>query len=180
MKYSSSAVILLLIIKGENAMKTVWKWILGIVIVLVVVAVLVGGAILLRSHFNGVRIVQLERPILQAPGTGKAPFRNNGEGQPGWPGMMPFGGRGYHMRGPGMMGFGGRMPFAGIVGGLFCLGFLTLVILGVVWLVRSLRNPKPVEAAVVVPAAVAVHPCKKCGQPVQEGWNNCPNCGRKQ
>ena len=79
-----------------------------------------------------------------------------------------------------MMGFGGRMPFAGMLGGLFCLGFLTLVVLGVVWMVRGRRNPKPVEAAVVVPAVVAVHPCKKCGQPVQEGWNNCPNCGRKQ
>ena len=100
--------------------------------------------------------------------------------------MMPFGrggggGNGWHMRGPGMMGFGGRIPFAGIFGGLFCLGFLTLVVLGIVWLVRSRRNPKPVEAAVVVaPAVVAVHPCKKCGQPVQEGWNNCPNCGKKQ
>ena len=94
--------------------------------------------------------------------------------------MMPYGGRGYHMRGPGMMGFGGGMPFAGIFGGLICLGFLALVVLGIIWLVRGRRNPMPVEAAVVAPVAVAVHPCKKCGQSVQEGVNYCPNCGRKQ
>ena len=162
-------------------MRKVWKWIIGIVIVLVVVAALVGGAFLLHSRFNEVRVVQLARPIQQAPGTGKMPFRGNGEGQPGWPGMMPYGGGGYHMRGPGRMGFGGMMPFAGFFGGLFCLGFLALVILGVVWLVRGRRNPKPVEAAVVVaPTALTVHPCKKCGQPVQEGLNYCPNCGKKQ
>jgi hypothetical protein len=164
-------------------MNKVWKWIIGIVIALVVVAALVGGAFLLRSQFNEVRNVQLARPVQQAPGTGNTPFNENGEGQRGWPGMMPYGGRGYHMRGPGMMGFGGRMPFAGIVGGLFCLGFLALVVFGIVWLVSGRRNPKPVEAAVVAapaPVAVTVHPCKKCGQPVQEGWNHCPNCGKKQ
>jgi len=161
-------------------MKKVWKWIIGIVIVLLVVAVLVGGAFLMRSRFNEVRAVQLSRPAQQAPGFGKTPFGDEGQGRPGWPGMMPYGGRGYHMRGPGMMGFGGGMPFAGVFGGLICLGFLTLVVLGIIWLVRGRRSPMPVEAAVVTPAAVAVHPCKKCGQPVQEGWNHCPNCGRKQ
>ena len=164
-------------------MRKVWKWIIGIIIVLVVVAALVGGAFLLRSQFNGVHVVQLNRPGVQVPGNDRTPFRNNGQGQPGWPGMMPFGGRGYPMRGPGMMGFGRMMPFAGMLGGLFCLGFLALVILGIVWLVRGRSNPKPVEAAVVAPSmvsAVPTHTCKKCGEPVQDGLNYCPNCGKKQ
>ena len=173
-------------------MRKVWKWIIGIVIVLVVVAAVVGGAFLLRSNFNGIaRAVHVVRPGGQVPGTGQGPFGYNGQGQRGGPGwMMPFGGeRGYHMRGPGMMGFG-MFPFAGIFGGLLFLGFLVLVVLGIVWFVRSQNRPQMAAAssnmtAASVPeppvsSAVDVHPCKKCGQPVQEGWNHCPNCGKKQ
>jgi hypothetical protein len=170
-------------------MRKVWKWIIGIAIVLVAVAALVCGALILRSHFNEARVVQLERPAQQAPRTGKTPFGDNGEGQRGWPGqgpgMMPFGGNGRHMRGPGMMGFGGMMPFVGAFVCLVSLGFLVLVILGVIWLVRRQHKPMTVDAAAAPVAPVEVlagtaHPCKKCGQPVQEGWNHCPNCGRKQ
>jgi hypothetical protein len=86
---------------------------------------------------------------------------------------------------------GRRGMFGGLIGGLFCLGILALLVLGIIWLVRYLRKPKtgssvvaPVAAiaepvAVVVPEA-AVHPCPKCGEPVQEGWKHCPNCGKKQ
>jgi hypothetical protein len=168
-------------------MKKVWKWIIGIVIVLVVLVVVVGGAFLLRSHFNFNGITR----VVQVP-NGRIPFNgNNNDGQRGGPGwMMPYGGRGYPMRGPGMMGFGRMFPFAGIIGGLFFLGFLALVVLGIIWLVRSQNRPQPVAVASTMTAAAApeppaspavmTHPCKKCGQPVQEGWNHCPNCGKKQ
>ena len=169
-------------------MKKVWKWVIGIVIVLVVLAALVGGAFLLRNHFaNIVPIAGLNRPNVQVPGNGNG--TNNGTRGP-W--MRPFGnnnrgGRGMYMFGPGMMGFGRRMPFGGFFRGLICLGFLALIVLGIFWLVRRLRKPAAVSAPVAqvaAPAATltpvaAVHSCPKCGAPVQEGQNYCPNCGEK-
>jgi hypothetical protein len=165
-------------------MKKVWKWVIGIVIVLVVVAALVVGAFLMRSHFaNVVNIDKFNRPGVQVPGYGT---RQRFPGGDGW------GVYGMHMRGPGIMGYGRWNPLGGLIGGVFCLGFLALVVLGIIWLVRRLRTPAVVSAAVapaaapvapvaepVVPLA-AVHPCPKCGEPVQEGWKHCPNCGKKQ
>jgi hypothetical protein len=170
-------------------MKKVWKWVIGIVVVLLVVAAIVGGAFLLRNHFANVAgITRSIRPGVQVPGKGW----EQREGPERFPGMMPFdnngwGGYGRHMRGPGMMGFGRRMPFAGLFGGLICLGFLALVVLGIIWLVNRLRKPKVVAAPVApvvdaAPAAplAATHPCPKCGESVQEGWKHCPNCGKRQ
>jgi hypothetical protein len=142
-------------------MKNVWKWIIGIVLGLVVLAVLIGVGFMLRSNFH---VYRLEARVF--PG-----FSERG------PGMMPYGGFGSHMRGPGMRGFG-LMPFAGFIGGLFFLGFLALVVLGIIWLVRRLGTPKPVEAPVAVPAEV-INPCKKCGRPIQDDWKICPYCGKK-
>jgi hypothetical protein len=167
-------------------MKTVWKWVIGIVVVLVIVAVLVGGVFLLRSHLlNVVGVARLNRPGVQVPGNGKLPSGNNGNGQPGttrrFPGMMPFsnGGRG----GRGMMGFGRMMPFGGLFGGLISLGVLALIVLGIIWLERNLRKPAapvfPVVPIAPVIPAVAVHPCQKCGEYVQEDWKFCPHCGEK-
>jgi hypothetical protein len=147
--------------KGEiKKMKKVWKWIIGIVLGLVVIAILLGVGFTLRSNFHGYRLEALNQ-------------RNFSERGP-W--MMPYGGFG-HMRGPGMMGFR-MMPFGGFIGGLLCLGFLTLVVFGIIWLVRNLRKPVPVEAAVVAPVA-EVNLCKKCGKPLQDEWQNCPYCGKK-
>ena len=160
-------------------MKKVWKWIIGIVVVLVIVAVLVGGALMLRSHFaNVVYNTRVSRPGVQVPGNGKFP-----NGQRGWPGgMMPYGygGRGH------MGGFGMMNPLGGIFGGLISLGFLALIVLGIIWVVRSLRKPTVASAPVAATtpsapliAAAVTHPCKKCGEPVQEDWKFCPNCGKK-
>ncbi len=127
-------------------MKKVWKWVIGIVVVLVVVAALVGGAFLLRNHFANMVAFNVNRPGLQVPGNGRVPGNGNGQRLPGpFPGMRPFGnngwgGYGMHMRGFGMMGFGRMLPFGGIIGGLFSLGFLALVVLGIIWLVRTLQQ----------------------------------------
>lgn len=170
-------------------MKKVWKWVIGIVVGLVVLAVLVGGALLMRSHFTNVANLGVNRPGVQVPGYGLDDQR--GEGR--YPGMMPFGnhgrGRGMHMRGFGMMGFGGMGLFGGLIGGLFSLGILALTVLGVIWLVGRLRRPKMVAAASVEPVApiepvaavvADTHPCRRCGEPVHENWIHCPNCGKKQ
>jgi hypothetical protein len=107
-------------------------------------------------------------------------------------GIMPYGGF-EHMRAPGMMGRGWS-PLGGFFGGLICLGFLVLLVLGIIWLVRSLRRPTTVAS---VPTAVAsmpapvsqstpevmpeavVNPCKRCGKPLQDDWKVCPHCGKK-
>jgi hypothetical protein len=178
-------------------MKKVWKWVIGIVIVLVIVAVVVGGVFLLRSRFGSVIAAnRLVRPGVQLPGPGNV--------QPGvprqFPGMRPYGdngwgGPGMYMRGRGMMGFGGFNILGGLIRGLFNLGLLALAVLGVIWLVTRLRRPVATvtAAAPVAPAASAAstgeaapvaaldatHPCPKCGQPVQENWKHCPNCGKR-
>ena len=153
-------------------MKKVWKWIIGIVLVLVVLAILVGVGFLVRNNFH----------VYRAESLTSRGFSERG------PWMMPYGGFG-HMRGPGMMGFG-RMPFVGLFGGLLSLGFLALVVLGIIWLVRSLRTPKAVVVSAVEPAAepteisaatpaAIVNPCKRCGRPLQDEWKVCPHCGKK-
>ncbi len=142
-------------------MKKVWKWIIGIVLGLVVLAVLVGVGFMARSNFHAYRAGDFDLRGFSVRG----------------PGMMSYGGFGSHMRGFGMMGYG-FMPFGGFLGGLFSLGFLALAVMGVIWLVNRLRTPKPVEASAAIPTA-AVNPCKKCGMPIQDGWKVCPHCGKK-
>jgi len=143
-------------------MKKVWKWIIGIVIGLVVLAVLAGAGFAFRMH-NAVGGLRGLRGWDDGVGRGF--------------GMMPFGGM--HRGGFGMMSGGPGMFF----GGLLQIGFLVLLVLGIIWLVRKLQNPAPV-AAPIAPAApvVPVTPaaaCGKCGYPVQNEWKVCPNCGKK-
>ena len=119
------------------------QWILGISAVLIVVAVI--ASIVLPFFF---------------PRTAWG----------GWQGMMGpnhmFGG------GPMMGGFGTMGLF-----GLGMLGvpllFVGLLVLGVVWLVRSAAAP----AAPQPPVASAL--CANCGRPLQAGWKACPYCGEK-
>jgi len=107
---------------------------------------------------------------------------------------MLFGG-GYWGMGPGMTGRGGMMggwcPWCGgtgqfggggLLGSLFGLlftllgllipiGLLGLLILGGVWLMRSIGS----TTAAVPPSPT----CRQCGQPVQADWRNCPYCGEE-
>jgi uncharacterized membrane protein len=158
--------------KDQN-MKKVWKWVIGIVVGLLVLALIVGVGFAMRSGFH------MSRGQVQV---GQDEQFNRG------PGMMPFGGYGEHMGGRGMRGFG-MMPFGGLIGGLFgglfSLGVLALAVLGVIWLVNYLRNRRtvnqvtPVSTPAPAAPAVDVHPCPRCGKPVQEDWKNCPHCGKK-
>jgi hypothetical protein len=160
-------------------MKKVWKWVIGIAVVVVILAALVGGALLLRSHFmNAARVAQTTQSGQQVPGKGWG----DQDGSRRYPGMMPFGNDGWGGRGMRMRGFGGMGLFGGLIGGLFSLGILALAVLGVIWLVNRLRKPKVVVAPIAPVASLApavTHPCPNCSEPVQEGWKHCPNCGEK-
>ncbi len=149
-------------------MKKVWKWIIGIVLGLIVLALLVGLGFLVRNNFHAYRTETFYRGYTERG-----------------PSMMPYEGYGFHMRGPGMMGYG-IMPFGGLIGGLFSLGILVLLVLGIIWLVRSIRTPKTSAASSATPSMVAsetpagvTNPCKRCGKPLQSDWKVCPHCGKK-
>ena len=89
--------------------------------------------------------------------------------QAGWGGMGPG-----HMYGGGtMMGGLGIMSLFGIGMLLGPLLFVGLIVLGVVWLVRSGVTPSAPQP----PAAGTF--CIHCGKPLQAGWKACPNCGEK-
>jgi hypothetical protein len=90
-----------------------------------------------------------------------------GWGYGGWGGMMGPG-----RMGPGMMGGWGYSPF-GWIGMIFMwlvpIGFILLIALGVVWLIRAIgsgRNP-----------ALPARACPNCERSVLADWRNCPYCG---
>lgn len=166
-------------------MKTVWKWVIGILAVLVVLAVLFGVGFMLRSNFHVTRLAGPDVRSFSDRSPGMMPYNQNEQLR--LPGMMPFNGY-QHMRGPGMMGY--RMhPFIGLLGWIFCLGFLGLAVLGIIWLVNRLRIPArvamaaaPVAMSAEVPvtdATEVVNPCQRCGRSLQDEWKVCPHCGKK-
>ena len=90
----------------------------------------------------------------------------------GWQGMMGPG----HMFGGGGMTGGFGMPFFGlgmITMLLWPVLIIGLIVLGVVWLVRSIGTP-----AAPQPPAAAIY-CSNCSKPLQPGWKACPYCGEK-
>ena len=98
------------------------------------------------------------------------PFFFPQTGWGGWQGMMGPN----HMTGGGpMMGGFGTMSVFGIGMLLVPLLFIGLVVLGVVWLVRSVATPGAPQ-----PPAASVF-CADCGKPLQAGWKACPYCGEK-
>ncbi|MEK6574587.1 MAG: hypothetical protein AABZ58_09785 [Chloroflexota bacterium] len=81
-----------------------------------------------------------------------------------FPGGMMGGFRG------GMMG-GFGLPFFGFGMILWPVLFVGLIVLGIVWLVRTVSTP----GAPAAPQAACAH----CGKPVQAAWKACPYCGEK-
>jgi hypothetical protein len=163
-------------------MKTSTKWILGIVIGLLVGCILlavVGGAGYWALNRSGMLGWEMGARTGRLWGNQATPF--NG---------MPM-----HAY------YGFFSPLRYIAFPLLCLGVITLIVLGIVALVRSSSKPRPAEAAtvpapapapVVAPAAEpvqavaeapvqavqpATHPCPNCGREVQEDWVSCPYCG---
>ena len=159
-------------------MKAIWKWILGILLVLVVIGLFVGMAFLMHGGFSrgfetggGQEFGQFERGPMM------------GQGQ-----IYGFG------AGPGRMmgGYGFISPFM-----LVCRFFLRLIPLALLALLvygayrfGTHKTNTQVSSAsattnLAAPAATveetsAAKTCRKCGSELQEGWRNCPICGTKQ
>jgi hypothetical protein len=167
-------------------MRKFWKWILGILIVLVVVAVVVGGVFLVRNQILLSRSFRAmpyangqTRPNLQA--TPNAPGTQNPNGQNG-PGMpygfnnrrYPFGDRGWGgpmMGGRGFRGFGGFMPFG--MGFFFLGGLLRLILpLGILVLVAFLFYQMGKRAG-------ALSAASQTPVPSQSAPDETPSRGRK-
>ena len=167
-------------------MSKVWKWILGVLIVLVVVAVVVGAVFVVRNNLLFARSISAApvgngqtRPNIQA--TPNAPGAQNPNGQrgPATPfgfnnHRYPFGDRewgGPMMGGRGFRGFGGFMPFG--MGFFFLGGLVRLIIpLGVLALVAFLfyqMGKKAGVSSVAPPTPVPSAPAP----------DETPNRGRK-
>ena len=71
---------------------------------------------------------------------------------------------------------GGFMSFGIIFGFLFFIGITTLVVLGIIALLRVVTNQK--QTVVQVQQPVSSAHCTECGTALQENWKHCPNCGR--
>jgi len=96
--------------------------------------------------------------------------------------LFSFWGWGGGMMGPGMMGGWGMTGSWGwgwpgfFLMLAFPLGFLVLLILGVVWLIRLTGGAQAGPPA-PPPAAPSGKTCPSCGKAVQEDWQLCPYCG---
>ena len=154
-------------------MSRTWKWIVGILVGLLVVAVII--AIPFGMH-------QLARNYSQEfPARGyERGFENNFG-----PGMMERGGgpgsfywhhsmMNRHPDFAGPMAYGSGFFFFGIFRLLIPLAIVGLAIYGVVALFR--RKPSPAVTAEAAPAD-PTRTCASCGKPAQDDWKNCPYCG---
>jgi hypothetical protein len=171
-------------------MRTIWKWLLGILGALIVLGI-IASAFFVRFFW--------QMPMM-AGQRGFVPRNFPGPGAqrlpPMFGGMDGFGRMGMGFRGGGLFYF---LPHL-----LFQLLILGLVVAGVIFLVRALSRPRagapggmqvaaaapgaasvPVAAAVIPPApleTVATEPapvrtCVSCGRQLQADWTHCPHCG---
>jgi uncharacterized membrane protein len=133
-------------------MKKIWYWVIGTVVVLLVVGLVVFGLGALRfSRMTSFMGWDRTRAIPDG-GYGYWPERG------GMHMVMPF-------ASPTMGIFGGLLMF------LLPVGVITLIVIGVIMLVRAGRKPSS-------PAAPPVaQTCSNCGADVAADWKVCPHCG---
>lgn len=160
------------------------KWIFGIVIGLLVVAALVGAGIWFFNRWdNGNWMIGARAYRLQPYGRGMPWRYAPGQGTPLNPGpqvQRPL----RPLLGIPVGRFSGLHPLGMFFVCLIGIGFLVLVVLGVVYLI-SPRRPAA-QAVGIAPATVSpapepartpAHACPHCGRPVQDDWSHCPYCG---
>jgi len=165
-------------------MSKTWKWVLGTVLVLIVIAAII-CAIMFMGGFmrNGVAVHGMFQP------NGWNDFDQHGQMMGG---AYGYSGHGYMMGGG--YGFDGRSSmmrghgFFPLFGRLIPLALLGLLVYGAYRLGMKKSNTQvssvaaTSEAVVESPASEPVDgtTCRKCGGMVQEDWRNCPYCGTKQ
>ena len=151
-------------------MKSIWKWILGIVVVLVVVAGLVGLGFVMYNRMSAVAVQR----VVPNPQTWNGPLNRVPGGRIS-PRMMPMmGNRGFG-RG---FGFAPGLIFFGLLGRLIPIALLILLLYIAYRLGK--RNQPVSAAAAPAPPAASARLCPKCQTPVQNDWKHCPNCGEPQ
>ena len=164
-------------------MRKFWKWILGILIVLVVVAGLVGLAFVMRNNMFTANF----RPGygFQPQQRGNLPPQSVNPQARGWYGPMMRGGDDWVRPMMGGRGFGyspfGLMPFGFMFGGF--MGLIPLALLALVFYAVYLigkNSARPASVAAMPTPGIATHACASCGTAVQDGSKFCPNCGEKQ
>ena len=177
-------------------MKKVWKWILGILIGLVVIAVVLGAGYMVARRARTVmwmresRLAQRGNVEQGEPWQAMPGQRNQGQNKPGQNGRgqngpWNFGRDDMPMRYYGGMGFrpfGGLMLVGRLVGGVFRLAILGLVIfLAVTLALRQKQVKKSLPANAAQPAAelteAAGMACPHCAREIQADWKHCPHCG---
>lgn len=147
-------------------MKTATKWILGILIALVVLAVLAGaGYAIFKWRQANLWLIEPRTPRSFEPWKEpqQMPFRD-----------MPMRRFWYFPRWNIISFFPLRL--------LACLvspGILALILIGVFayWLGRTSRKPQLIQTQPQPSAQGPVHTCMNCLRPVQEDWSHCPYCG---
>lgn len=149
-------------------MNNFWKWILGIVIVLVVLFGLGVGARLLTRSFlpeTSIAVDGFAHPMMF--GLDKYGDVDGFRGQVvvGRGGLGSCGG--FFHTGRGFMAFGWLIPLA----------LVALVIYGGYRL--GFRRGQDNGASLPSAGVSAARACTKCGHQVQEGWTHCANCGKK-
>lgn len=146
-------------------MSTSTKWILGIGVSLVVIALLVSAGTLVFNNWYGHGGLMM--PHMD-------PYYGRVTPTP-WDEMPLHRDWGFPMT------TGWMFPGLWTIGiGLFCLGVIALIILGIVALMRVINRPAapPVAPDVISPAAT--HACPNCERLVQAEWTYCPHCGQEQ
>ena len=167
-------------------MKRGLKWMLGILIGLVVIAVVLGAGYMLARRAGTVRWMRESRLAQRGKPEQGAPWQNKpGQNGPGQNEPWNFGRNSMPMRHFGGMGFrpfGGLMLAGRLVGGVFRLAILGLVIFFAVTLAlrqKQVKQSLPANAA--QPAAelteVAGMACPHCAREIQGDWKHCPYCG---
>ena len=159
-------------------MSKTWKWIIGILVGLVLVCGVVSIGFMVFGRINGSSWgLGVHAPRVWE---GERLFPRNDRP---WDDMPMHPNRLF----PGRM-MRGFFPFGGFFGGLFCLGFGLLILLGIVALVLPLtrsRKPAAAGASQAPPAPLAegaematpAHPCPNCQRPLNDDWSHCPYCG---
>ena len=165
-------------------MKKVWKWIIGIVLVVLVLGAIFAVPFAMHTFFAPAFALRVSGDGTFVPGA----MMRQGQFDEIWPRCLSswwddgtamktadqvalFTIR-VHIPVGGMMGFG-FSPF-GIFRWIIPLAVIGLAVYGVIALIR--RRPAATVPAETAPV-VSSRSCGSCGKPAMDEWKNCPYCG---